>query len=94
MSRNPYTASERRGIILVALLALSIIASGIVLSLCGRPRMEEREIPVIVEHPEMIDTVHDATGDTNITSKRSKEREKKESKKKTYRRRSPLDEPV
>ena len=99
MSRSSYTASERRGIIVIAILALLFIGSGVTLSLCGRPRELKKEIPVVIEHPEMVDSLAMSVRE-ETAGKKKKERKKSginssvSKEKKTYRRRSPLDEPV
>lgn len=98
MSHSSFSASERRGIIVIALAALLIIASGIVLGLCGRPHEKTQEIPVVVEHPEMVDSASlEQSSKTETKKKRDKSKNFGDSKKnqpKTYRRRSPLSEPV
>ncbi|MCH5238591.1 MAG: hypothetical protein J1F38_00035 [Muribaculaceae bacterium] len=57
MSRSSYTASERRGMIAIALVALLIIAVGLLLPLCSGNREESGTPAVVVEHAEMIDSV-------------------------------------
>ncbi|MCH5230560.1 MAG: hypothetical protein J1F43_02045 [Muribaculaceae bacterium] len=101
MSRNSYTASERRGIVAIAIVALLIIALGLITSWCGRSEKQVQEIPEIVEHTEMIDTAalrfQKEKAETKSQNKKFKGRKtstSKEKSKKTYRRRSPLDEPV
>ncbi|MCH5235399.1 MAG: hypothetical protein J1E16_08880 [Muribaculaceae bacterium] len=99
MSHSNYTASERRGLLVIALVALLIVGSGVVLALCGRPRERVEEIPVVVEHPEIVDTANlNSVKEKKSKKKRKdsstdkKSRSKKESK--SYRRRNPLEEPV
>ena len=99
MAHSSYTASERRGLLVIALVALLIVGSGIVLGLCGRPKERIEEIPVVVEHPEMEDTANLNYGIDKTSKKKNKTitREKEKNSKKnskTYRRRNPLEEPV
>ena len=94
--RNGFTASERRGIITIAIFALLLIGGGVTLSLCGRNEVIEEQIPVVTEHPEMIDSVAFENSHSKTTKKKKASKEKKNNKKtkENYRRRSPLDEPV
>ncbi|MCH5229371.1 MAG: hypothetical protein J1F12_05180 [Muribaculaceae bacterium] len=97
MSRHSYSASERRGILAIALVALIIIAAGIVLPLCSRRETGPHELPVVIEHTELIDSTstvksHQTRG--KAKSGINKAKESKTKTKKSYRRRSPLDEPV
>ena len=101
MSHSSYTASERRGILAIAILALLLIGGGVTLSLCGRPHEEVEEIPVVVEHPELVDSISIKSSASNSSQKSNKSTKSKTIKsssktkvKKVYRRRSPLDEPV
>ena len=103
MSLRPYTASERRGIIAIAILSLLIIAGGVGFSLFKNTNSDT--VPGINEMTELLDSVatenavKDKTGrkkDKKASSSKSgkKSNGKKKSTKKTYRERSPLDEPV
>lgn len=97
MSRSCYTSSERRGILLIAFIVLLLIASGVVLSLCGRPREKVEEIPVVVEHPELIDStamIQKGKEKANKTSRKKTAGKTRVKEQKVYRQRSPLDEPV
>lgn len=96
MSRSSYTSSERRGILIIAILALLLIGSGVVLSLCGRPHQIKEEIPVIINHNELIDSAEVIRRDKNRSNKKATGKKKSHNtkEKKSYRRRSPLDEPV
>ena len=95
MSHSSYTASERRGILVIALVALLIIGSGVVLALCGRPKERVEEIPVVVEHPEFIDTVTGYNSNVKVSKKKSKSTSKKLKKdQKIYRKRNPREETV
>lgn len=101
MSHSSYTASERRGILAIAIISLLFIVAGMTLSLCGRDISKGEEGPLVVEHPEMIDSAAllqikekpkrngDKSRKTTNKSPKSKSKEKK-----IYRKRSPLDEPV
>lgn len=95
MGKNPYTSSERRGIIAVALVALLILGGGIILSVTGGQTALEEES--VIEYPEMVDSVALHQANDRSSQKKSKtksKRIKKPIEKKTYRKRSPLDEPV
>ena len=98
MSHSSYTASERRGILAIATIALALIGGGAALSLCSRERAEAEELPVVIEHPELIDSLAVKEKEEK-SGKKKREKATKGSKstkkeKKVYRRRSPLDEPV
>lgn len=96
MSRSSYTAAERRGIILIALLSLAIIAAGLGFTWCGREEAEIEEKATVIQHPELIDTVA-IKNKRETDAKRSSNKKNKSSKKKSTpppRKRSPLDEPV
>lgn len=98
MSRSSYTASERRGIIAIAIIALIFIGVGIWISIKGTREVKRMEEPVIVEMPEVIDSVN-LEKKKEVKSKKKSDKaktvgNKKKDAKKTYRRRSPLDEPV
>lgn len=93
MSHSSYTASERRGIIVIALISLLLIASGVGMGLYSMKQNEVEEIPLVEEHPEMIDTVNRGSSDKKIKKKKkSSSSSSKEKSKKEYRRRSPNDE--
>ncbi len=98
MAKNPITASERRGIIAVAALALLITGAGLWLSRCGR-----QETTVT---PEEVQILLDGSSSGNGYKGDSlsiKDKSKKEGKRgrngkkkgnKSYRDRSHLDEHV
>ena len=99
MSRSSYTASERRGVLLIAILALLLIGGGLGVSFCQRPSSKDAEYPIVVEHPEMVDSVAvKAEKETKKKNTRKGTKNKKASttkkRPKTYPNRSPLDEPV
>lgn len=95
--RNALTASERRGILVVAGVALIITACGWGMSMCRHDAPEENipEVEVLVRG--------DSTTGGDTTAMRKKRRRnnkndsvsrKKVKSHKQYRRRSPLDEPL
>lgn len=101
MSHSSYTASERRGVLAIAIIALLIIAVGVGMSLINQNKAEAEVLPQVIEHPEMIDTtavVWKERKSKLIKSKSvgssEKPSKKKLDKKKAYRRRNPLEEPV
>lgn len=97
MSHSKYTASERRGILAIAIIALLLVGGGLLVTLINRNKELTREIPAVVEMSEMIDSVALKQQEEKTVKKkaRSKKSGKSNSKnKKVYRRRSPLDEPV
>ena len=100
MSRSSYTASERRGIIVIGIIILIIIAAGVGFAFYDIGNQANQEIPEVVEHPEMVDSARLYQQQVDKSSKSKKEKKsssKKSSKKKdkkTIRKRSPLDEPV
>lgn len=103
--KNPLTAAERRGILIVAVIALLITGSGMIAGRCNRPDIEalEAERPR-VEVIMSLDSLEaaEAADSTKTRKKRKKGEKGKASKKKskpakekrTYRQRMPLDEPV
>lgn len=97
--KNPLTASERRGILVVAALALIITGTGWVVSMCQRPTPTEPlpELEVLARGDSLSD---DSVG-KRPGRKKGRRRSRKDSiggkgKKapKQYRRRNPLDEGV
>lgn len=99
MSHSSYTASERRGVLAIALVALLLIGVGAGVSMWNGSR-ETEEMPAVVEHAEMIDSVAIKEEAENKSAGKKTETSVKKSKTgktktpKTYRRRNPLDEPV
>lgn len=99
MSHSSYTASERRGIIAIAFLALLLIGVGFGFTLCDRHPSKDQEFPIIEEHSEMVDSVvlqsqKDAANKPVKKIKKSATNKKLKQPAKPIRRRSPLDEPV
>lgn len=106
MSHSSYTASERRGILAIAIISLLLVGAGVGLSFLGNQAYAEEETPMVIEHPEMIDSTavlntkklksetKKSPKNTKQTSTKTKKSSSKTKSKKTYRRRSPLDEPV
>lgn len=97
MGRSSYTASERRGILTIAILALLLIGAGLGISQCHHDSsIGTNDITVIEEHPEMIDSVEFEKNSKakNKKAKKTTNQTKKTKAVKTHRRRSPLDEPV
>lgn len=95
--RNSLTASERRGIIVVAVLALLLTLSGWFVSKCQRQHMEETppEVEVLIHGDSISET--DSTTVRKKRTRKSKNDSVKKKKGKTpkyYRRRSPRDEAV
>lgn len=96
MSRASYTASERRGVLAIAIIALFLIGFGVCFSLCGRSVEAEIEMPAVEVHHEMIDSAALLKSKEKKTSKKTKKKSSSSKSKnsKSYRHRSPLDEPV
>lgn len=100
MSRGSYTASERRGVLAIAIIAIVTIAAGVGFAFYENRNSSIDEVPVVIEHTELIDSIRLEQQKQEKSSKSKKERKassKKSSKnkeKKPVRRRSPLDEPV
>lgn len=94
MANKSFTASERRGILIIAILALIITGAGLLLHNGGK-----EEIRDSIEIQEMVNSI-DTTNYQKKNLEKSKKKRKKSSKgnkdksKKTYRRRSPVDETV
>ena len=93
MSRNSYTASERRGILAIAIIALILVGTGWGLSFCNRSARQDQAYPILEEHSAMVDSVRIEKEKKEKSSKKSKETSKKKTRK-SFRQRSPLDEPV
>ena len=99
MAAKSYSASERRGILAIAILALIITAAGIGLSFCNRGN--DISGPEVIEMKEIVDSVqtskiieHKSKKSKRGKGSNSKKKSKKNKTPKTYRRRRPLDEPV
>lgn len=96
MKKNPLTASERRGILIVAGIALLLTGGGWIVSRCQRP-------PIDVSPQEVTILMHgdSLSSDKDKMQKKRKRKTRKDSVsskkkkvKKTYRQRNPLEEPV
>lgn len=96
--KNPLTASERRGIIVVAGLALTITSAGWIVSTCQRPLPEE-PLPEV----EILVSGDSATSEGDYVGSHETKKRKRRNRRdsaysngsnslKTYRRRSPRDE--
>lgn len=99
MSHSSYTASERRGVLAIALLSILIIAGGFLFSHCNRGVSSGNNDPVVIESKSFVDSVaiERAKGKENSKNKNKKTRtgsSQSKKTKKTFRKRSPLDEPV
>lgn len=97
MSYKSYSASERRGILAIALVAMLITFGGIWLSFRNeKPSTSKPDIEVMSD---MIDSAH-LESSKSISDKKTEKKKRTDIKKsvnkkqKKYRRRSPLDEPV
>lgn len=95
--KNVLTASERRGILVVAALALLITGAGWIVSMCRHNDPEEvmPEVEVLVSG----DSVQEEVSGTDSTRRKHRRRVRKDSvgakdarQRKQYRRRNPLDE--
>lgn len=103
MAKNPVTASERRGILVVAALALLIIGTAFLTNRCDRsslptppPEVKTVTLPDTLS-PDSLQTAGKKIrkgGKNHTDSLRRKKKGRKGKAKKTYRTRSPLDEPV
>ena len=97
MSHSSYTASERRGILAVALVAMVLIGVGTWFSLWGENQSARIEEPEMMELQELVDTVALKEKYKNSKEKKKKTNrvtKKKKTPKKESRHRNPLEEPV
>lgn len=94
--KGKVTASERRGIIVVAALALLITGSGWLASTCRRhaDEVSPPEIEVLVNGENPDGDVSDAGGKNRSERMRKDSAGSRQKSRKTYRRRSPRDEGV
>ena len=100
MSHKAYTASERRGVFAIAVLALLLVGAGLIFSHCeGMKSASATSVDNAAEIE--VSAVPDSLLDTEATTKKNKKKQKnsgsktkKEKSTKSYRQRSPLDEPV
>ena len=93
------TSSERRGILVVA--ALALLVTGAALSYCGRPEKGDMSAQVKILYnsdsisgPEPADSVRNKVNARKKGGKDGKKTTKKESEKKSFPKRSFLDEPI
>ena len=97
MSHSSYTASERRGILAIALIALLLMAAGIFFAR-NKSKSNDTDLYEVNVYNESKDTVAAKDIQVKTSKKRNIKKTKKSSDRtkqhKTYRRRSPLDEPV
>lgn len=102
MARSPMTSSERRGILAIGLVSLLIIISALWLDRCGRKsgEFQKEEIEILIEGKQ---TVPGAGKENTEGGKRKLRkttdtsdslRSTKGKPRRTYRKRSFLDEPV
>lgn len=100
MARHPVSASERRGIIVVAALALLITGSGIITSTCSLRNRHGHEPEITtLTLPSSSDSLQkNDSGKSSKTDSLKKKGKKKKGNSsrtpKTYRKRNPLDETV
>ncbi|MDE6754429.1 MAG: hypothetical protein K2J82_07440 [Muribaculaceae bacterium] len=108
MAKKSYSASERRGILVVAALALLITSSGFIISRCTQPDATEKLPQDKIQTIVSLDSVRNQKSGidnkelnpTDSTKKNAKRGKRKKSgsrhskDRKTYRKRSPLDEPI
>lgn len=74
-----------------------MIGGGILVSLLRGNHGDASQYPVVVEHPEMVDSTMIEKEENNLKVHKKGKKQKvttKERREKQYRRRSPLDEPV
>lgn len=110
MASHPFTASERRGILIIAIISLLITGAGILVSRCHRqePLMEKNDVEVLINASNSYstpadslarvrrDSLRQARRDSLKKARRDSVRMSRKAKRdpKTYRRRSPIDEPA
>ena len=92
MSYKKYSASERRGIMAIAIIALLITGVGVFLSF--RKMDNKGAGPETEILNELRDTVLQRNERIDYPNKKNKKESSKSNSKKVYRQRSPLDEPV
>ena len=103
MSHSSYTASERRGILAIALISLVILGAGLAASFWNVSTPSESQ-PMVVIHDDYLDSVaikseresvlKSAKSKSSKKTESGKKNSKKNATKKSIRKRSPLDEPV
>ena len=98
--KNPLTAAERRGIIVVAVIALLITGAGMLVKRCDRPDPEE--LKMNAPQVEVLLSADSLNASDTIGRKKRKGRKKKKSARTgkmradtvSYHKRDPLDEIV
>ncbi len=105
MASHPLSASERRGILVVAALSLLITGAGLAVAYCDRPQqvIDPHEVEVLMECDSLAEAKADSVAKARRNAQRKQRRDsirrakskaKSKSNKKDYRRRSPIDEPA
>lgn len=94
MMRHPLSASERRGIIVIALVALCVTGAGIIVPRCTRPasRIEASDVTVFINADTTANSGSESTSvrSSRKSKRRSSSKGKPAPKKPSYR--SPHDE--
>lgn len=102
--KNPVTSSERKGVLIVAAIALAVTGAGAVVARCDRPdpMASQEDIisilysdSVIGNESRRVESLNDDSTLPTSRGKQKKTKKQKSQKKQTsYPDRSPLDEPV
>ncbi len=102
MASHPLTSSERRGIVIIAALALLVTVAGLCVSYCGRPSAVDEPPKVeVVYKPDSVayacaDSVAKAEAKARRDSLRKERRDsmrrQRKAAEKSYQRRNPIDE--
>ena len=95
MSRSSYTASERRGILAIGIVSLLLIGGGIAVSFLEGQRADAEVTPMVIEHPELLDTIKiEDKAKSPIKENLKKQSTSSKKTKQTYHRRNLLEEPI